>query len=676
MDNLESAFNYAQNLGWHVFPTHSIINGACSCAMANCQSPGKHPRTAHGLSDATTDPEIINRWWKAWPTANIGLATGAVSGVWVLDVDPRHGGDETLLQLQQEHGRTTPAVECLTGGGGRHLYFAYPTSGMIKSRNGFPGQGLDVKGDGGFVILPPSTHISGNRYEWEVSSDPQLNTPEPAPGWLLDLVQTETRTTQATDANGDSSVTAGGRNVFLTKRAGKLRRQGLSADEIEATLTVTNQQHCKPPLAADEVHKIAHSIARYQVPHVPTDDELAREWLRRNDNMAYGLGEFRMYTNGCWPAVSRQNVELEILGIMEHAKKDGYKPSSWKLKSIMYLAQVMCSVPDDRWNQDPDVLVCRNGTLHIPTMTLMSHDRRNYITAGVQYDYDKDAIAPAWTHYCNTRMGPAHDFLQEFAGYCLTIEVKYDTALWLWGPRGSGKSTYIEGLQAMLGTKAGLLSLKDLVSSRFALTGLEDKTLFVATEQPEMFVESTDMVNNLISGEKIKTERKFRDPVEIESRAKICWAMNTLPRIGESSSGIFRRVKIVKFEEVPVALRDVNVKVAIKQEGSGVLSWALIGLARLRSQTAFTIPDTVTEATEMFQVQNDVPALFMDERCVMGRDYWVGSNALYRAYRAWCDENGNRPQANNTITNDWMRLGLVRKKTESGMIWYGARLRG
>src|SRR5947209_1521983 len=101
---LAEALRYAK-LGLAVLPLHVPTKGGnCSCGKADCKDIGKHPRTQHGVNDATTDELTIREWWKRWPGANIGIATGAVSGIFVVDEDRRHSGDKTLLQLEQSHG--------------------------------------------------------------------------------------------------------------------------------------------------------------------------------------------------------------------------------------------------------------------------------------------------------------------------------------------------------------------------------------------------------------------------------------------------------------------------------------------------------------------------------------------------------------------------------------------
>lgn len=149
-DLLDAALEYARR-GYKVFPV----------------SIEKTPLTPHGFKDATTEETQIREWWTRWPDAGIGMPTGALSGVVVLDVDPRHGGDESLAQLVEEHGPLPDGPVVNTGGGGRHLYFKH-TGGHVPSVVGFR-PGLDIRADGGYVVLPPSPHRSGTDYRWFVA---------------------------------------------------------------------------------------------------------------------------------------------------------------------------------------------------------------------------------------------------------------------------------------------------------------------------------------------------------------------------------------------------------------------------------------------------------------------------------------------------------------------------
>jgi hypothetical protein len=157
----------------------------------------KTPLTPHGYKDASVDPAQIFAWWGSLEPEALGLATGPASGLWVLDVDaPKPGreadGRDTLAELERQHGPLPATVEQRTGGGGRQLFFAWPQEGHpVKNSASRIGPGLDVRGQGGYVVLPPSLHPSGNRYAWVPDRSPGALAPAEAPGWLLALARGE-----------------------------------------------------------------------------------------------------------------------------------------------------------------------------------------------------------------------------------------------------------------------------------------------------------------------------------------------------------------------------------------------------------------------------------------------------------------------------------------------------
>lgn len=156
---LEAALAYAR-MRWRIFPCHSIVNCACSCGKPACASPGKHPRTRGGFKDATDDPEQIRKWWTRWPDANIALATG--SGLAVIDIDGPAGATEFKALLGQ-HGRVPDTLTAATGRGA-HLIFS-TAEGSPEVRSSARGN-VHVRGEGGYIIVAPSNHISGNDYKW------------------------------------------------------------------------------------------------------------------------------------------------------------------------------------------------------------------------------------------------------------------------------------------------------------------------------------------------------------------------------------------------------------------------------------------------------------------------------------------------------------------------------
>jgi len=221
----------------------------------------------------------------------------------------------------------------------------------------------------------------------------------------------------------------------------------------------------------------------------------------------------------------------------------------------------------------------------------------------------------------------------------------------------------------MLGDRADVLSLKQMSQSRFGLTNIEGKTLIYAFENPALYLSTTDTLNAIISGEAVPIERKFKDPVTIIPRAKILWAMNKLPRIADAGDGIFRRVQVIHFEPLPKSERDPTVKEAIKDEGPGILNWALIGLDRLRKRGRFDIPPEIRSATDDFKKNNDVEAAFVEDYCETGPNLKAQASPLYQAYRQWCFDNGHKHKGSNNVSSEWERLGFFRSR-QKGVTYY------
>jgi putative DNA primase/helicase len=155
------ALAYA-SLGFRVFPLHSIRDGRCTCSRADCgKNSGKHPRVKDGFKVATADALLIEAWWRKWQDANIGIATGATSGIVVLDIDGSKGL-ESLRLLEAKLG-PLPLVPTVQTARGVHRYFKYAPGEIIRCSTG---DGLDVRGDGGYAVAPPSNHLSGHTYRW------------------------------------------------------------------------------------------------------------------------------------------------------------------------------------------------------------------------------------------------------------------------------------------------------------------------------------------------------------------------------------------------------------------------------------------------------------------------------------------------------------------------------
>lgn len=160
----------------------------------------KTPYTSNGFKAATRFKHIVERWWRDWPNAMVGVPTGERIGAWVLDIDPRHNGHLTLEQLEAEYGDLPATLSATTASGGKHFYFRHVPG--VRNRGNL-GEGIDVRGDGGYVIAPGSVTAAGGKYDWDNDLEPV-----DAPSWLLDMVvrrAPEPTTTRAGTTNTNSA---------------------------------------------------------------------------------------------------------------------------------------------------------------------------------------------------------------------------------------------------------------------------------------------------------------------------------------------------------------------------------------------------------------------------------------------------------------------------------------
>ena len=230
-------------------------------AVFPCAPRGKQPITANGCKDATRDPEQIRAWWQRTPAANIGIATGKPSGIVVLDVDEDEdkgiSGGESLKLWEGEFGALPDTWQILTGGGGTHYLFR--TDREVRNRAGML-EGVDVRGDGGYIIAPPSIHPSGRAYVWEESSR-DLREPAPLPEELYLLMTGHGR--EGPRFELPARIGEGQRNDLLFRLAASLQAKGLSDAALYAAVQAENVARCQPPLPEPEVRALIESALRY-----------------------------------------------------------------------------------------------------------------------------------------------------------------------------------------------------------------------------------------------------------------------------------------------------------------------------------------------------------------------------------------------------------------------------
>lgn len=213
------------------------------------------------LQDEPPTRAEVRGWFERRPDANIGIVTGAISGLVVLDVDPQHGGEESVERLERRRAPLPATVEALTGGGGRHLYFRHPGA-EVGNRAGLR-PGLDLRGDGGYAVAPPSLHPSGRRYAWRSGRSPSDLAPAPMPFWLLDPHESRPgRSVADWRTLVRDGVPEGRRNSTIASLSGHLLWHGVDPEVVLELTLAWNRLRCRPPLDDGEVGQVVRNITR------------------------------------------------------------------------------------------------------------------------------------------------------------------------------------------------------------------------------------------------------------------------------------------------------------------------------------------------------------------------------------------------------------------------------
>jgi hypothetical protein len=239
----------------------------------------KFYRTVGGYKCASRDPALIEFWWGRHPDNNIGIATGSISAIWVLDVDGDEGR-ETLATLEEQHGQLPETVAVITPGKinkntgvhtgkGLHLYFRYPLGLDIRnSQDRDDLAGIDWRGNGGYVAAPPSAHPDGGNYAWSVDS---ADTFADAPDWLIELVTSKihpagstfdsVNTAEKWRSFVDDPVEGSHRGRAIARLYGHLVRHYVDRLVALGLVRMFNELRCRPPLDDPQVITIANAIA-------------------------------------------------------------------------------------------------------------------------------------------------------------------------------------------------------------------------------------------------------------------------------------------------------------------------------------------------------------------------------------------------------------------------------
>lgn len=683
---LDQAINYARR-GWAVFPCNKKI-----------------PLTQHGFKDASRDEAVIKKMF-AENHSNIGIATGKISGIFVVDIDVKNGacGDESLKDLEKEFGEIPHTIEALTPSGGRHIYFRYPSDGVGCKTGLRPG--IDLRGDGGYVIGPPSS-IDGRSYEWEAAHHPDETMIAEAPEWLIDLLSEKKTVVDLSDSGAKVSEN---RNDTLMHMGVKLRKMGLDHPQIEITLQAINETRCVPPLPKKEVSTIAKSVSRYSADD-KAKDPLTDVWSANLFFEKCGAGIKYCDALGGWFIWDGTRWErddtFKILKLAKNTVKQMYQmaqsgndkflfkhavksESEARLKAMINLVRSEgVSAKNDEFDRDIFLLNCKNGTLNLETGELRPHSKSDMITRRVEFDYRKDAACPEWRRFLmSIFLGDTQlvDFMQKAVGYSLSGSIKEQCVFILYGVGMNGKSTFLKHIFKILGdyainTPSSTLMEKYNDSIPNDVARLKGTRLVTSLESGKSRALAEAQIKQLTGDDPISARFLHREYFDFFATFKIFLATNHKPNISGTDKGIWRRIVTIPFDKVITPKeRDSKLDEKLASEYEGILAWAVEGFQKWQKE-GLGRPDKVIAATNEYQEESDLIGNYIEERCLIGQDLKVQSSLILKDVQQWAKDNGLRYVKRNEFIDYMKKRGFIKDMMSAGegkgnFYWFGIGLK-
>jgi putative DNA primase/helicase len=644
----------------------------------------------------------------AWSWHGVGIVTGPVSGILVLDVD----GPEGEVELASRGHPATAMVR--TPSGGLHLYFRHPDRDIRTGIRIAPG--LDVKAAGGYVVAPPSVGENGQRYAWLIA--PEESGLADPPDWLMDLLEQPRRNGSAPPIG--ERIPEGKRNSTLASIAGSMRRRGLDEAAIYAALEVTNQQRCSPPLEIEEIRRIAHSVAAYE----PEGEVVAvsfggrgpvteafnltdlgnagRLVHRQGQNLRYcwSWGKWLVYDGRRYAVDDTGEVyrlaadtvasiyaeaaaapdEERRKALAKHALRS---EAGSRIREMVDLARSKVPVRQEDLDADDYLLNALNGTIDLRTGELRDHRREDRITKLAPVEYDPQAAAPTWAATLGRAL-PSEElrrFFKKLCGYALTGDVSEHVLAVLYGTGANGKSTILNALLAAVGDY-GMQAAPDLLVAKKGSHPTEVADLFgmrlvasIEVEDGRRLAES--LVKSLTGGDKVRARRMRQDFWQFKPTHKVFMAVNHKPEVRGTDTAIWRRIRLLPLTEtIPPAEQDKKLPEKLEAELPGILAWAVEGCLEWRRE-GLQAPAEVRKATGQYRAEMDVIGAFLQDECELSSSHRVGFTELYSRYENWCEEAGERAETRRKFNARLKERGLfdARRSGPGGANeWHGLRL--
>lgn len=314
------------------------------------------------------------------------------------------------------------------------------------------------------------------------------------------------------------------------------------------------------------------------------------------------------------------------------------------ITETLEIVRIRTYMPREEFIEKPDIIVVRNGVLHVDTGELTDHDPGHYAKAALPVDYDPDATCPRFLKFLN-RVAPAYiDFLQEWTGYHLLKDQRFQRFIILLGDGDNGKSTYLHVLSSLIGPdNVATQSLYRITTNRFAVAELHSKLANIVADIGPDEIKYTGALKIATGEDRGAAERKFKDPFNFVNYAKLSFSCNQLPKTPDETLAFYKRAIYLTFDiKIPIAEQDdtLKTKLTTPEELSGILNWALEGLRRALERHRLDEPTTIEERKIGYRRLSNPVASFAEDYLIEDVDEWETKEDVYQAFARYCTDTG------------------------------------
>ena len=665
---IEQALKLAA-IGFKVFPVHYPKGEGCSCGDPDCRSVGKHPILGGWKQVATASPDEVAHLWGRFPNANIGIRAG--EGLIVVDID-----DEASESYKEIERLLVPTFTVKTGkSAGRHLYYhCYAGEGKLVCQMG----GVDIRGEGGYVVGPGSLHRSGARYQAVDLDQPVAAMPVA----LYDYIEKRRRKLSASASpkavREGVHVTEGGvvpegegvRHNFLLAKIYRMSGT-MTKKEMYAYVNQVLLNEVEGAMPQDEVNNLIEGAYRrrreYTFPDERATAEAAAvmlrgravrvetgEWFIRGDDNLWRACTSVPYSyiwaanDALWDNIPMGDAPKDVIIESKKVRREARK--------AQFAEAVARSLADDLAVKAEDFqmrgngLPFSNGYYDLDTGTLRPFDGDDYVTEAMKVAFDPDAQCPRWEDTIAMVSGGDVDtmrYYQQVFGFL--ISAKTQRAIFMFvGPKASGKTTLVSTLRGILGPRLAGTAQHGLIQRGEGGDEQHARTLAALYGRRFVYIDETKQGAKIdtaklkaisSTGARLRGRLLHKNAFEFVNTAKIVVMTNFQPQIDADDDAAWSRIKLVPFlQSLPEGKQDPDFQDKLTEEAAGILNWCIAGYRDL-AENGWQKPPQVDVDVAAWRAEGDPVAEFVDEQVTFDRETRTRPMQIWTAFQAWAASN-------------------------------------